>query len=178
MNLHWARPMKHTNAMFLKAAIKKNRNPLTPMSLFSEISQSHAISVSACMTVSGVNSIATRKKVFQVRGLTLNQCLDMCQSNEPTNSQMKTISGSDAVHKIGKGKKQGRGMEKMIGMHPRNRLSSLRIICSVENHIRLRKISVLLGDRNAPDTSKVSARNLNHAKFTGSLTYPKNPPHK
>ena len=73
-------------------------------------------------------------------------------------------------------------MEKMIGMHPRNRLSSLRRnVCSVENHIRLRKIRVLLGDRNAPDvadetTSNVSARNLNHAKFTGSLTYPRNPP--
>ena len=72
----------------------------------------------------------------------------------------------------------------MIGMRPRNRLSSLRRnVCSVENHIRLRKISVLLGDRNALDvadetTSKVSARNLNHAKFTGSLTYTKNPPQK
>ena len=32
----------------------------------------------------------------------------MCRSNEATNSQMKTISGSDAVHKIGEGKKQGR----------------------------------------------------------------------
>ena len=56
----------------------------------------------------GVNSNATRKKLLQVRGLTLNQCLDMCRSNEATNSQMKTISGSDAVHKIGEGKKQGR----------------------------------------------------------------------
>ena len=58
--------------------------------------------------VLGVNSNATRKKLLQVRGLTLNQCLDMCRSNEATNSQMKTISGSDAVHKIGEGKKQGR----------------------------------------------------------------------
>ena len=32
----------------------------------------------------------------------------MCRSNEATNSQIKTISGSDAVHKIGEGKKQGR----------------------------------------------------------------------
>ena len=77
-----------------------------------------------------------------------------------------------------------REMKKMIEMRPRNCLSSLRRnVCSVEDHIRLRKISVLLGDRNAPDvadetTSKVSARNLNHAKFTGSLTYPKNPPQK
>ena len=58
--------------------------------------------------VLGVNSNATRKKLLQVRGLTLNQCLDMCRSNEATNSQMKTIPGSDAVHKIGEGKKQGR----------------------------------------------------------------------
>ena len=54
--------------------------------------------------VLGVNSNATRKKLLQVRGLTLNQCLDLCRSNEATNSQMKTISGSDAVHKIGEGK--------------------------------------------------------------------------
>ena len=33
------------------SAIKKNRNPLTPTSLFSEISQSHAISASACVTL-------------------------------------------------------------------------------------------------------------------------------
>ena len=127
-----------------------------------------------------VNSNATRKKLLQVRGLTLNQCLNMCRSNEATNSQIKTISGSDALHKISEGKKQGRkpprNGKKMIGMRRRN-------ACSVEDHIRLRKISVLLGDRNAPDVadetiSKVSARNLNHAKFTGSLTYPKNPPQK
>ena len=97
--------MKHTNAMFLTAAIKKNRNPLTPRSLFSKISQNHAISASACVTVLGVNSNATRKKLLQVRGLMLNQCLNMCRSNEATNSQMKTSSGSDAAHKIGKGKK-------------------------------------------------------------------------
>ena len=58
--------------------------------------------------VLGVNNNAIRKKLLQVRGLTLNQCIDTCRSNEATTSQMKAISGSDAVHKLGKEKKQGR----------------------------------------------------------------------
>ena len=57
--------------------------------------------------VLGVNNNAIRKKLLQVRGLTLNQCIDTCRSNEATTSQMKAISGSDAVHKIGKENKNG-----------------------------------------------------------------------
>ena len=136
--------------------------------------------------VLGVNNNAIRKKLLQVRGLTLNQCIDTCRSNEATTSQMKAISGSDAVHKIGEGKKQGRKppMEKMIGMCRRNRLANLRRnVYSVEACTCYRKINVLLGDRNAPDvavetTLKVSARNPNHAKFTGSLKCLKNPHQK
>ena len=55
----------------------------------------------------GVNNNAIRKKLLQVRGLTLNQCIDTCRSNEATTSQMKAISGSDAVHKICEEKKPG-----------------------------------------------------------------------
>ena len=57
--------------------------------------------------VLGVNNNATRKKLLQVRGLTLNQCIDTCRSNEATTSQMKAISGSDAVHKNRRREKQG-----------------------------------------------------------------------
>ena len=57
--------------------------------------------------VLGVNNNAIRKKLLQVRGLTLNQCIDTCRSNEATTSQMKAISGSDAVHKICEEKKPG-----------------------------------------------------------------------
>ena len=49
--------------------------------------------------VLGVNNNAIRKKLLQVRGLMLNQCIDTCRSNEATTSQMKAIYGSDAVHK-------------------------------------------------------------------------------
>ena len=57
--------------------------------------------------VLGVNNNAIRKKLLQVRGHMLNQCIDTCRSNEATTSQMKAISGSDAVHKIGEEKKPG-----------------------------------------------------------------------
>ena len=75
-------------------------------------------------------------------------------------------------------------MEKMIGMRQRNRLANLRRdVYSVEAHTCYRKINALLGDRNASDvavetTLKVSARNPNHTKFTGSLKCPKNPHQK
>ena len=58
--------------------------------------------------VLGVNNNATRKKLLQFRGLTLNQCIDTCRSNEATTSQMKAISGLDAVHQIGEGKNKDR----------------------------------------------------------------------
>ncbi|XP_022807033.1 uncharacterized protein LOC111344101 [Stylophora pistillata] len=58
--------------------------------------------------VLGVNNNAIRKKLLQVRGLTLNQCIDTCRSNEATTSQMKAISGSDAVQKLGEEAKQRR----------------------------------------------------------------------
>ena len=121
--------------------------------------------------VLGVDNHATRKKLLQLRGLTLNQCIDTCRSNDAMTSQMKAISGSFAVHRIGEGKNKPYKMGKMIRMHQRNGLANLRRSASfVEAHLCQRKTNVLRGDRNAPEvvakiTLKVSAKNPNHVRL-------------
>ena len=50
--------------------------------------------------VLGVNNNTIRKKLLQVRSLTLKQCIDICRSGEATAKQLKAISGDDSVHKI------------------------------------------------------------------------------
>ena len=39
----------------------------------------------------GINAQNTRKKLLQVRKLTLNQCIDVCQSAEATALHMKAF---------------------------------------------------------------------------------------
>lgn len=137
--------------------------------------------------VLGVNNNAIRKKLLQVRGLMINQCIDTCGSNEATTSKIKAISGLDAVHNIAEDTKRAENPHetgKMFGMCQRNHPVNLRRnVYSVEAYTYFRKISVLLGDRNAPHvaagtTSGVSVRNPNHVKFTGSLKSPRNPHQK
>lgn len=48
----------------------------------------------------GVNNNTIRKKLLQVRSLTLKQCIDICRSDEATATQLKAISGDDSMHKI------------------------------------------------------------------------------
>ncbi|KAL9981292.1 hypothetical protein ACROYT_G009976, partial [Oculina patagonica] len=50
--------------------------------------------------VLGVRNNTMRKKLLQVRSLTLNKCIDICRSDEATATQLKAISGDDSVHKI------------------------------------------------------------------------------
>ena len=50
--------------------------------------------------VLGVSNNTIRKKLLQVRSLTLKQCIDICRSDEATATQLKAISGDDSVHKI------------------------------------------------------------------------------
>ena len=136
--------------------------------------------------VLGVNNNAIRKKLLQVRGHMLNQCIDTCRSNEATTSNESYLwfGCRSQNRRRKKGAKNPHEMEKMIGMCRRNCLANLRRdVYSVEARTCYRKINVLPGDRNAPDvavetTLKVSARNPNHMKFTGSLKCPKNPHQK
>ena len=107
--------------------------------------------------VLGVNNNAIRKKLLQVRGLTLSQCIDTCRSNEAT-----TSNDSDfwlGCRSQNRRRKKIRAenphkMEKMIGMCRRNHLANLgRDVYSVEAYTCYRKINVLLGDRTAPDVA-------------------------
>ena len=50
--------------------------------------------------VLGVRDNALRKKLLQVRSLTLNACIDTCRSTEATASQVKAISGEHDVHQL------------------------------------------------------------------------------
>ena len=60
-----------------------------------------------------VNNNTLRKKLLQMRGLTLNQCIDIFRTNEATASQLKAISGDDSVHRIGDWRRNGKK-----GKHP------------------------------------------------------------
>ena len=95
--------------------------------------------------VCGICDTGTRKKLLQELKLTLQKCINVCQSAETTATQIKVMNGNEEVHSLrSKGKKDGKDKSnpKLVNSN------------TVAENMRDQAINAQRSERNARNVAK------------------------